>query len=178
MKVDQITYTKRHNEGNFNYSEYSVVASLEEKDDVMECYNKLKHFITEAIDSKTPEAKPVVETVKEEPELIEPKEEKPKAKRGPKPKSEKVEAPKEDTLPSGQEIPPVIKTVSYNRENEAHKNQVLSYLGTHFPNWKNSRDNKEEIKNFMVSLQGQPFLTEGGDILPSFHNTLALFFNA
>ncbi len=84
----------------------------------------------------------------------------------------------------GQAIPEVIKeekkikelVIPYTRSLEAHKNILSSYLSNTFPGWKSAKP-REEIIAFTASLEGNSFLNAEGNIVDSFKEILAAFFN-
>lgn len=166
MKPDQITYTKRHNEGNYSHSEYSIVATLDEGDDVQECFLKLKSYVLNVIEGATPEA-PVAEItpvaeVKEEiaelPPVI--------------PAEALVEEPKKPRAKAPKKEKPEIKSIPYDRNLDAHRQFLSAYLTQNHADWKT----KEGVKEFSLSLIGQPFLDEDGHIIESFKKVLSDFF--
>jgi hypothetical protein len=160
MIPDQITYTKRHNEGNYSHSEYTIVASLEENDDVLKCFEQLKHYVIFSIEAKSAIVKeeehvpqPPVEEVVAEVTPEEPK--KPKA----------VKKVKEKVVEE--------KVVPYDRNIDAHRQFLSSYLTQTHPEWKTT----EGVKEFSLSLIGKPFLDDSGHIVESFKKVLSDFFS-
>jgi hypothetical protein len=180
MKIETVIYTKRHNEGNYNHSEYSLTAAVEEGETAIQVINNLKAIVQEAIEgAPAPKVEPQTQSQQVEAVVAEPVVEEPKAKRTRGPNKKKTETPATDSF-NGQDIPPVIveqKSIAYDRSKEAHKNQLSIYLGNNFPGWKAMKPT-DEIKAFTASLEGKPFLSESGEVLASFHETLASFFNA
>lgn len=186
MIVDQITYTKRMNEGNYNYSELTVTASLEEKDSPLESFEKLKALVhkaltsSEKLDYEKEEVESSVETkndpwanvseVKSEEAVVaDPAPQKAVKKKSPAKK--KVEEVKEEVV-----VVEETKTnyVKYNRDLDAHRQLLSSYLTKSFPTWKS----KSGLKDFSLSLSGKDFLDENGLIIDSFKTILSDFFNA
>ena len=174
MIPDQITYTKRHNEGNYSHSEYSVLATLDEGDDVQECFLKLKSYVLNVIGGVTPEIlvaevneynteiPPVIEEVKEVEVSTDSPSVSEKKTRSKKVKEEKVVV---ET--------PVASFIKYNRDIDAHKQILSGYLNSTHPTWKSV----PTIKEFSASLVGTDFLDEDGVIIDSFKKTLNDFFS-
>jgi len=190
MVVDQIVYTKRHNEGQFNYSEYTVTAYLEEGDDVLECYKSLKNSVNAALEGNT-YSEPTGKNVEITPEEPKKEEKKPRAKKAKEePKLEAFETNTEvippvieDVLPG---IPDVIaeekpkakksKVVSYDPTIPEHKSSLSSYLNKTFgDSWKTVKP-ADEIRSFTAGLKGLDFVEEDGSICGSFKNKLFNFF--
>jgi hypothetical protein len=190
MILDQITFTKRLNEGNYCHSEVTLTATVEEGDDAMSSLLALKTLANTALNAKVGEIKaPAVEPVKQEAPVVE---EAPKAPAKKKAKAAPVkeEAPVveevKDQLPSGQDIPPVIEeakpkakaAVKYSRDIEAHRNIFRAHLNANFPGWADSKP-KETIKAFNLGLDGMDFLdSTSGEVVESFKTHLAGFFGA
>ena len=168
MKITTITYTKRKNEGDYSYSEYNVVANLEEEDDVLECYNSLKQTISDVIDGKAAAAVKVEEVI---PEVTAPavKEKKTRAK-----KEIVKEVTVEAVIPEIKEAPVGKNVVVYNRDLDTHRQLLSSYLNKNFPQWKTVVG----VKEFSMGLVGKHFLNDDGAVVESFATLLSDFFNA
>lgn len=204
MKITNLSYTERKTLAQYEFAELTAHAVVEENDDVNSALLTLKTFVHNSINGKITQIKEdngkagrnMEERntditnddgeskkleIKEESSADKKTTESPKAKRGPKPKATQVE----DSF-NGQDIPPVIpaeakpaksKDIAYDRSIESHKNTLSIHLSGKFPGWKSSKP-REEIIAFTASLEGKPFLNEGGEVIESFHNILRSFFNA
>lgn len=200
MKVETVTVMQRKNLGNYEHLEISATAKIEEGEEAFSSILSLKTLIQAALEAKANERAQKIEETNNQSEKKDqeaqeevaipsdisnhsPVEEKPKAKRGRKPKDE-VKA--EDNGFNGQDIPPVIpsetkkvksKDITYDRSVDAHKNALSVYLSNTFPGWKVAKP-REEIIAFTSSLEGKPFMDESGEILDSFKDILKGFFGA
>lgn len=65
------------------------------------------------------------------------------------------------------------KIVSYDRNIDAHRQFLSSYLTQTHPEWKTT----EGVKEFSLSLIGKPFLDDSGHIVESFKKVLSDFFS-
>lgn len=129
MLFDTITYTKRHNEGNYNHSELTVTATIEEGEDVLKVIQSLKTLVLEAL---TGEVKTETTTHVEKMEL-KPLGNEPvatanivKEKAAPRTRAAK---PK-DVTEEGQAIPPVIPQEAAPSENAGGTSQVVGRVDT------------------------------------------------
>jgi hypothetical protein len=193
MLVDQITYTKRHNEGNYSHSEYTLVATIEEGDCPLKCLAELQEVVRKSISGEfaSEAVAPVEEKKVEAPKVEEaPKAETPK--RGRKPAAKETPAPvvEEDKI-DGQDVPPVIPTdaagsdemeevespyapkgvVIYDKGNKDHRDRLAAFLNKSYPNWKT--EPKEKLKEFSASLVGKAFEDSQGNMLKSFQDLVA-----
>lgn len=167
MKIQNITVMLRKNLGNYEHLEVSVSADVEDNEDAQVAMDKLKKFVAKAIETK-PEAEEATPPV--------PQEDAPKEKKARVKKTKEVT---EDPF-LGQDVPPVIETpkaknvVVYNRDLDAHRQLLSSYLSKTHPTWKT----KEGVKDLSASLVGKHFIDDEGNLVPSFKDILGNFFNA
>jgi hypothetical protein len=141
--------------------ELTVSARLEEKDNALTAIAHLKNMVLAGFDVEAESAivkeehvpQPPVEEVVAEVTPEEPK--KPKA----------VKKVKEKVVEE--------KVVPYDRNIDAHRQFLSSYLTQAHPEWKTT----EGVKEFSLSLIGKPFLDESGHIVESFKKVLSDFFS-
>lgn len=160
MIIETISVTQRKNLGNYEHIEISSTAKLEEGESADVAILKLKSYVANALDGKEPES-PVAE-VKEEiaelPPVI--------------PAEALVEEPKKPRAKASKKEKPEIKSIPYDRNLDAHRQFLSAYLTQNHADWKT----KEGVKEFSLSLIGQPFLDEDGHIIESFKKVLSDFF--
>lgn len=193
MLVDQITYTKRFNDGNYNHSEITITATVEDKEDVLKCLIELKEVAEKA--HKTEVEKLEVKQVEVQ-QKSEPKVEEVKEKKTRKRKEEVKEAYETNTevIPpvitvANEDIPPVIETVEaeivedtkksyekYDRGIKEHTSFLAGHLTKAYGStWKS----KEGLQAFSQSLTGTDFRDKkSGELAPSFISKLEGFFGA
>lgn len=189
MIAEQITYTKRHNEGDYSYSEYTVIANLEEGDDVLKCYNSLKQTIADVISNKVSVKEEVKPEVRNTP--AEPKEENVeviaaipvKAKRNATKKEKSEEIAVIPVSDEKSNIPDVIvekvkpsKVTKYSSVIPEHKSIFGGYLAKKYQDTWKTKAPVEEIKAFTASLNGQDFIDDKGTIVPTFLELIHTFF--
>jgi len=161
MITETITFTQRKNLGNYEHMELTVSARLEEKDNALTAIAHLKNMVLAGFDVEAESAivkeehvpQPPVEEVVAEVTPEEPK--KPKA----------VKKVKEKVVEE--------KVIPYDRNIDAHRQFLSSYLTQAHPEWKTT----EGVKEFSLSLIGKPFLDESGHIVESFKKVLSDFFS-
>jgi hypothetical protein len=161
MITETITFTQRKNLGNYEHMELTVSARLEEKDNALEAIAHLKFMVLLGLDIEAKSAivkeehllQLSVEEVVAEVTPEEPK--KPKATK--KVKEKVVEE----------------KVIPYDRNIDAHRQFLSSYLTQTHPEWKTT----EGVKEFSLSLIGKPFLDDSGHIVESFKKVLSDFFS-
>jgi hypothetical protein len=162
MITETITFTQRKNSGNYEFMELTVSARLEEKDNTLEAISHLKDMVLAGFDV---EAKSAI--VKEEEHVPQPPVEEVVAEVTPEePKKPKaVKKVKEKVVEE--------KVIPYDRNIDAHRQFLSSYLTQTHPEWKTT----EGVKEFSLSLIGKPFLDDSGHIVESFKKVLSDFFS-
>jgi len=161
MITETITFTQRKNLGNYEHMELTVSARLEEKDNALEAIAHLKDMVLAGFDVEAKSAIVKEEHVPqslEEEVVAEVTPEEPK-----KPKA--VKKVKEKVVEH--------KIVPYDRNIDAHRQFLSSYLTQTHPEWKTT----EGVKEFSLSLIGKPFLDDSGHIVESFKKVLSDFFS-
>ena len=179
MKIQTITYTKRHNEGNYNHSEYTISAAVEEGETAIGCIRKLQSIIDIAISGKGEEIKEEVkEEVKSEPVVEAPVVEPVKEKKARAKKEKPVEVVEAEPVveEKKEEVKPKSKVVGYDSNIPEHKSIFGGYLAKKYGNaWKTAKP-VEEIKAFTASLNGKDFIDADGVIQESFLELVHAFF--
>jgi hypothetical protein len=163
MITETITFTQRKNLGNYEHMELTVSARLGEKDNALEAIAHLKNMVLlgfdiEANASVFSEPKVVVPETPVEEVVAEVTPEEPKKPKATKKVKEKVVEE---------------KVVPYDRNIDAHRQFLSSYLTQAHPEWKTT----EGVKEFSLSLIGKPFLDDSGHIVESFKKVLSDFFS-
>lgn len=174
LKYGEISYLRRKNEGNYEHTEISVSAVVEENDPAA-VLNHLRDIVYSALypSSVSPISKGSVVT----PEPVaaaEPVVAEEPAKTPAKAKAKKAAAaPKETETPAVAEekaeepkAPRVVKKAAiYDRQNDLHKKLVGEILDLEYPTW---RKDTAKAKAASAALEGKDFLDTEGLILPSF----------
>ena len=181
MKFTTITFMERKNKGNYEHEELTASALLEEGDDFVAASLNLKLAVHNVLYG-------IVNTsiIKQEEIIEEQVKEEPKAAK--KQKKEKVEEPKSEV--DSANIPPVIpevvkeekpkatKVVKYDSNVPEHKSLFGGFLQKKYDTKWKTVGTPEEIKRFTSSLNGQDFLDDKGQIVPSFVEQVLTFFGA
>lgn len=162
MKVLEVKYLFRRNEGNYQHSEIGMTATPEEGESAQDVLAQLKKLVHEELDTTT------TEVIAPEPAVMEPAQkeetEAAKPKRGRKPKV------KEEEQEDAAETPKLKKQgTPYSRENDLHKKLVGEILTKEFPEWKK---NPKKAKDTSMALEGSDFLDADGLVLESFKEQL------
>jgi hypothetical protein len=162
MITETITFTQRKNLGNYEHMELTVSARLEEQDNALEAIAHLKDMVLAGFNV---EAKSAI--VKQEENLLQLSVEEVVAEVTPEePKKPKATKKVKEKVVEEKVIP-------YDRNIDAHRQFLSSYLTQAHPEWKTT----EGVKEFSLSLIGKPFLDESGHIVESFKKVLSDFFS-
>lgn len=192
MIIETITFTERLNTGNYNHLELTATAKVEENETPMTAMLALKTLVHTALVTKSEEASDlkdeveklhkINETLRTQlgeatiPDSVKPAEEVVEKKTRTRTKKTEVKevAPEVEEETKVEEVKSdlPLPLTTYNREIEAHRQMLSSYLTTHFPSWKT----KEGVKEFSASLVGKEFLDAHGIVVPSFEKLLNEFF--
>jgi hypothetical protein len=180
MKITSIKYTERKNLGNYEHSEVSAEAILDDLDNVGIATQNLINFVKSTLNNDFPIAHAPAEVVSapatynEETNAnvhVDKVYEVPKKEKKSKKSTYKFVESVSET-PIVEEAPKDL--ISYNRDLDTHRQLLSSYLTKNFPAWKT----KEGIKEFSASLVGKSFLDADGNVVESFKVLLSNFFNA
>ena len=170
MELTQISYTSRIPNEPYGYEEVTVTANLDGREVLEESLAELRKKVVETlnISAKLAEQKAAVKPVPKieeevEEEVVEEETEEEveveeevapaKAAKGKKAKAEKVYKKKPQ---------------EYTRNNETHKEIFSNLLKTLAPDWKKTPEGKAMAKKVSLVLEGEDFLSEEGEILPTF----------
>lgn len=178
IKYGEVSYLRRKNEGNYEHTEISVSAVVEENDPAA-VLDHLRCLVHSALypSSVAPVSKGSV--VAPEPT---PAPEEPAVKAKAPAKAKKAAAaPKEETVAGAPEAAPaeekteepvvtkaprvIKKAAVYDRQNDLHKKLVGEILDVEYPTW---RKDTAKAKAASAALEGKDFLDTEGLILPSF----------
>lgn len=182
MKIETIYFLERKNNGNYEHTELSATAKIEEGENAIAAMIKLKDLVHDALYGtlNTPIIKEEVKTEVITAEAVkEPVKEK-------KPKKKEVIKEEIAVIPVNDEksnIPDVIvekikpsKVVKYSSAIPEHKSIFGGYLAKSYGEaWKTASP-VEEIKKFTSSLNGQDFLNDSGTMVPTFLELVHTFF--
>lgn len=182
MKFETVTVMQRKNIGNYEHIEITTTARLDEDEDFVSAAMTARTYVDAVLNMPLEAIKTKEEPkeIKEEVTAEAVKEKKTRAKKG---KTEEVTAKEviteENTLATGQEIPPVIEevkaAVKYDRGLDAHKGMLSAHLTKTFADWK-TKQAKDKIIAFNSSLHGKDFLDKDGNMLNSFKGLLSGFY--
>lgn len=177
MKVTEIKYLKRFNDGNYEHTELSVTAQVDgAKEDVTECMADLKKMVYSS--HEVVDAKPEVEMEKaevEEEEEVKPKKSKRKLKVEEPPEEEEEEEsepPVEEAEEEEEEEKPKkkfrSKAATYDRTNELHREIFAGLIKEIDPKWNSTDAKKARAKKVSQLMNGEEFLDAEGEILKTF----------
>ncbi len=167
MKYTELKYMLRKNLGNYEHEEFSAVALVEEGESALKCAAQLKdlvkNVIADALEPKVDDISGVKLTGTPEgpskaPDAV--PEEPPKAKRGRKPKAEKV-ADGEEAVEGPEKV-----FIAYTRGDTLHKSLVSKWLDGESPTWR--LKSGKQVLRASEMMSGKPFLNDDGDIIESF----------
>lgn len=182
MKITEIKYTKKFNNGNYESEEYGVTAVLSDNDTetTVSLFQILKQEVHSAYTytgEETQEPEPMTEEeVVEELEET-PIEDEPTVEETPEEVEEEAEeeAEEEEELVSEKEVKAKKpkkkfkkKPQVYQRSNETHKEMFSIVLKGVAPNWKDNPKTKAKAKDCSVKMEGKEFLDENGKVLKEF----------
>jgi outer membrane biosynthesis protein TonB len=174
VKVTDITYMRRVNLGNYEHEELSMSAILEDGENVSTAMLTLKNEVHHSLGLVgTPTEAPKKEVkVPEVPKKEETKKETPK-----KEEKKEVELPpvidKKEDLPETKEKKPKakkeeVKPTPYERAKQVHKDLFANLLNKTFPGWSSDKEAIARAKHASLSLEGEDFLDQKGNILTTF----------
>jgi hypothetical protein len=179
MKILTISYVERKNKGNYEHEEMSASANIDDGESFAEAMTALKNAVHSILygitDVPTKEVtQPIKEVVSEEP----------KAK-----KTKKVVEAKSEV--ESANIPPVISdevvkehkkvksnVQKYDSALPEHKSIFGGYLAKKYNTAWKTIDTPENIKAFTSGLNGQDFIDDKGQIVPTFLEQVHTFFGA
>jgi hypothetical protein len=180
MKVTEVSYVKRFNDGNYEHTEIGLTAQVDgSKENVSECVSSLKDIVYSSrgeaeVKASEPEVAEEEEVADEE---VEVKEEKPK--RGRKAKVEEPEEPEEEEVEEAEEEPEEeeekpkakkfrSKAATYDRTNEVHREIFADLIKGIDPKWNATDVKKARAKKVSQLMNGEEFLDAEGEVLASF----------
>lgn len=199
MKITEIYYLERLNLGNYQHSELSATAILADGENATLAIEQLKKAVHEGLNGIIANVGKGIQDAdsnigkdissgKVDAEISLPPKSSGTPKTDKKPRKEKVEEPKSEV--EAANIPPVIpevvkeekpkasKVVKYDSNVPEHKSLFGGFLQKKYDTkWKTVAP-AEEIKAFTSSLNGQDFLDDKGQIVPSFVEQVLTFFGA
>ena len=183
MITETITFTQRKNLGNYEHMELTVSARLEEKDNALTAIAHLKDMILAGFDVEAKSAivkeehvpQPLVEGNVNDGRENAKCDESSVVDGGNSEETQAKEKSTSDKKTKKSIKKPIseYKIVSYDRNIDAHRQFLSSYLTQTHPEWKTT----EGVKEFSLSLIGKPFLDESGHIVESFKKVLSDFFS-
>ncbi len=208
MKVSEVKFARKFNEGNYESKDYSITAVLDEDDVVAEVFKELDKEITAAHSGETTEGEEenanegnttrgLGKTARKDPKDDSGEDENEKEEESGEEvgkgtdELEEMENEAEEETPKKPVKPAAAKPAAekagkkfkvkaqvYQRGNDAHKEIFSGILKEVAPNWKKDDKSKAKAKTASTELEGEDFLDAEGEVLATFKQSVKKFMGA